>query len=157
VSFPVADGDPGACAAACAADGRCFAWTFVKPGIQGAQAMCWLKSAAPATASNGCCISGVVREASRPEGGTGAISVTSATYGASCGVPVGNWTNAIAQACNGLPSCEFRVDVAVLGDPAFGCEKDFQVDWVCGDGRAGHASLTAEAYGQTVRLSCPPG
>jgi hypothetical protein len=67
-SFVLPDGDPGACAAACAADGRCVAWTFVKPGIQAQQAMCWLKSAAPATASNGCCISGIERAAAVPAG-----------------------------------------------------------------------------------------
>jgi hypothetical protein len=50
--------DPAACAARCAQDGQCRAWTFVKPGIQGPAARCYVKNVAPAPVSNTCCVSG---------------------------------------------------------------------------------------------------
>lgn len=51
---------PKACQDACRADPqRCRAWTYVRPGVQVDKAVCYLKSAAPARASNICCVSGV--------------------------------------------------------------------------------------------------
>ena len=38
---------------------QCKSWTYVKPGIQGPNARCWLKSATPGAKANNCCISGV--------------------------------------------------------------------------------------------------
>lgn len=49
----------GACAQACAAEARCRAWTYVKPGVQGRRAKCWLKSGVPRRTADNCCISGV--------------------------------------------------------------------------------------------------
>ena len=51
--------DPNLCGQTCAKDARCRAWTYVKPGIQGSRAVCWLKSAAPAQVADPCCSSGV--------------------------------------------------------------------------------------------------
>jgi hypothetical protein len=60
-----------------------------------------------------------------------AIRIRSATYGATCGAPVGNAIAATNQSCSGKESCAFRVDVNVLGDPAPRCGKDFQVGYSC--------------------------
>ena len=38
--------DPALCQQACLEDPRCRAFTYVKPGIQGRQARCWLKDQA---------------------------------------------------------------------------------------------------------------
>ena len=46
------------CRDACLKDGRCEAWAYVKPGIQGRRAHCWLKDRVPAAVANSCCISG---------------------------------------------------------------------------------------------------
>jgi hypothetical protein len=46
------------CEDACRNDGRCQAWTYVKPGLHGAQARCYLKSVVPALSDNACCVSG---------------------------------------------------------------------------------------------------
>ena len=51
--------DPGLCRDACANDPNCQAYTYVKPGIQGPKARCWLKKGVPAAQSNNCCVSGV--------------------------------------------------------------------------------------------------
>ena len=51
--------DPRVCANACATDSTCRAYTYVKPGIQGPNAHCWLKNQAPNASANGCCVSGV--------------------------------------------------------------------------------------------------
>jgi len=51
--------DPARCRDACANDSTCRAFTYVKPGIQGQNAHCWLKSAVPNSSANNCCVSGV--------------------------------------------------------------------------------------------------
>ncbi len=47
------------CQAACARDPNCRSFTYVKPGIQGPQARCWLKSGIPAPLQDQCCVSGL--------------------------------------------------------------------------------------------------
>lgn len=49
------------CQYRCQTDNRCRAWTFVKPGIQGVRARCWLKSRVPAAVRNSCCTSGFIQ------------------------------------------------------------------------------------------------
>lgn len=53
--------DPALCQKACLNDARCRAWTFVKPGVQGPSAACWLKSDVPVAAKRPCCVSGLIR------------------------------------------------------------------------------------------------
>ena len=50
---------PAVCQSACNAEGQCRAWTFVKPGIQGPNPRCWLKTGVPTAKINNCCTSGV--------------------------------------------------------------------------------------------------
>ncbi|MBY6200038.1 hypothetical protein KUV65_01565 [Maritalea mobilis] len=92
-----------------------------------------------------------------PATGFGRINVLSATYGANCGVPQGNVTGHIAGQCNGQATCDYRVDYTVIGDPAVGCAKEYDVVYDCGDGisRAAHADAEA-GYGSVVRLQCTP-
>lgn len=49
---------PELCAKVCEIEKRCRAWTFVKPGNEGAG--CWLKDSEPAPTANSCCVSGTV-------------------------------------------------------------------------------------------------
>jgi hypothetical protein len=58
-NFDVASEDPGICESACNNDQRCKAWTYVRPGVQGSKARCWLKSGIPPLRSNACCTSGI--------------------------------------------------------------------------------------------------
>ena len=51
---------PQSCAIACEADGRCRAWTFVRPGVQGPSARCYLKNSHPALRQDACCVSGLI-------------------------------------------------------------------------------------------------
>lgn len=55
------------CESYCQSDPNCLAYTFVKPGIQGSSAKCWLKNRKPAKVSNGCCISGTRLPARRTQ------------------------------------------------------------------------------------------
>lgn len=83
--------------------------------------------------------------------------VLRATYGASCGQPPGNVTWAAERACAGQPACDLLVAPAVLGDPAEGCGKDFEVVWACRTGAPGErrAYVPAEtSNGAHVRLAC---
>ena len=50
-----------ACKAACEADSKCRAWTYLRPGYAGPAARCFLKSQVKPPRRRPCCISGVVR------------------------------------------------------------------------------------------------
>lgn len=64
------------CAAACARDGACKAWTFVNGGA------CWLKSTVPAAVPSTCCTAGVMRglETDVNRAGADYAVVTTPTY-----------------------------------------------------------------------------
>ncbi|WP_164712231.1 PAN domain-containing protein [Methylobacterium currus] len=57
-NFSLAQADPGLCLNACDGEAQCKAWTYVRPGVQGPQARCWLKSNVPPAVANSCCTSG---------------------------------------------------------------------------------------------------
>ena len=56
-----ADATGAACNAACEADNKCRAWTYVRPGYIGSSARCYLKEKITRPRKKPCCISGVVR------------------------------------------------------------------------------------------------
>jgi hypothetical protein len=58
-NFDLAAAEPARCASACATDPRCEAYTYVKPGVQGNNARCWLKDAVPNRVQGNCCVSGI--------------------------------------------------------------------------------------------------
>lgn len=58
-NFDLSAPDPKACQTACLEDMKCRAYTYIKPGIQGPNARCWLKSGIPPAESAPCCVSGV--------------------------------------------------------------------------------------------------
>ena len=58
-NFTLANDQPGLCARQCEQERRCAAYTYVKPGIQGPKARCWLKDSVPRRVANDCCVSGV--------------------------------------------------------------------------------------------------
>ena len=47
------------CQQSCINDSRCNAYTYVRPGVQDPNAICYLKPVAPASNPNGDCVSGV--------------------------------------------------------------------------------------------------
>src|SRR5688572_19071267 len=40
------------CESICTREAACLAWTWVKPGVQGQKARCWLKNSVPAASHN---------------------------------------------------------------------------------------------------------
>jgi hypothetical protein len=56
-----ADSGGKRCQAACEAEERCRAWTYVRPGYIGPSAACYLKNRITRPVRKPCCISGVVR------------------------------------------------------------------------------------------------
>jgi hypothetical protein len=55
------DATGSVCGQACAAEQRCRAWTYVRPGYLGPSARCFLKERLTAPRRKPCCVSGVVR------------------------------------------------------------------------------------------------
>jgi hypothetical protein len=54
-------GDPKECMSLCFTERRCRAWTYVRAGLQGRSARCFLKDPAPRPTPNPCCTSGIKR------------------------------------------------------------------------------------------------
>lgn len=84
------------------------------------------------------------------------VRVMSATYGGNCGAQIGNATADVASSCGTAASCNYKVDVNKLGDPAAGCNKGFFVKYQCGGQSASRtAAIHGEAgLGSVVHLSC---
>jgi peptidoglycan/LPS O-acetylase OafA/YrhL len=84
------------------------------------------------------------------------LKLVSATYGANCGAAPGNATKSIRKFCSGKQSCEYIVDVNVLGDPAGGCAKSFFTEYTCEpEGRRKTKEIPGEAgLGSRLLLSC---
>jgi hypothetical protein len=61
VEMPAPDPAGEPCHAACTADAKCRAWTYVRPGYSGAAPRCYLKDRITRPRRKPCCISGVVR------------------------------------------------------------------------------------------------
>jgi 1-phosphatidylinositol phosphodiesterase len=56
--FDLAEPKAEICRDTCAREPQCRAWTYVRPGVQGPSARCWLKTAVPPARPAACCISG---------------------------------------------------------------------------------------------------
>jgi hypothetical protein len=89
-------------------------------------------------------------------GGGGAIQVIAGTYGGNCGVAHANVSAPLAQACNGREECDYTIDYQAIGDPSFGCAKDYVAEWQCtGSSQTYTARAEPEAgYQKVVSLSC---
>lgn len=55
------------CENACEKDLQCMAFTYVKPGIQGTNARCYLKKGVPSPVKDTCCTSGIVRPVTKAD------------------------------------------------------------------------------------------
>jgi peptidoglycan/LPS O-acetylase OafA/YrhL len=84
------------------------------------------------------------------------IQIISASYGRNCGALPGNVTKRLQNACNRHADCQYRVDVAVIGDPAAFCLKAFLVEYECLPNRARLSkTLPGEAgLGSLLVLDC---
>ncbi len=65
-SFDLNFDAPALCAGQCAQEGQCRAWTYVRPGVQGPKARCWLKNVVPAPTRDGNVISGLRGNIAQP-------------------------------------------------------------------------------------------
>ena len=75
-------------------------------------------------------------------------------------VAPGNVTAAVHTACQGLKTCEFTVDLDILGDPAEGCWKSFEVTYQCAQNSNATRTVSISAFpegadNQSVTLTCP--
>lgn len=61
------EGPPEQCARRCAAESECAAFTYVRAGVQGEKARCWLKTSVPDAQPNPNTVSGVKQSRSWPE------------------------------------------------------------------------------------------
>jgi len=89
---------------------------------------------------------------------TAGIRVVGAEYGTNCRAPAfyADVTQHIAAACNGKDACTYKVDHTAIGDTAFGCAKDYKVNYErVGKGVAGTAVVASEASGRAIGLACP--
>lgn len=88
---------------------------------------------------------------------TNSIKIVQASYGANAFTGnIGNVTAHLSTACDGLSSCTYTISTAVVGDPAYGYKKTFEVYYTCSNSSVPYsATIAAEADGKSVTLSCP--
>lgn len=58
-NFALREPKPELCAVHCSNDVKCRAFTFVKPVVEGASAICWLKLSPGPPQKDACCVSGL--------------------------------------------------------------------------------------------------
>ena len=87
-SIELPSADPALCRKACDDEARCRAYTYVKPGVQGPSALCWLKSEVPPGVPDECCVSGVKTEPGQagPAGALHAAAAAAAPQAQEVGV-----------------------------------------------------------------------
>lgn len=86
------------------------------------------------------------------------IQVRLATYGGNCGSTKGNATKDVGNGCDGKDRCNYVVDFKIIGDPAPGCTKDYELVYGCaGTQTVKSVRIFGEeaGLGKTVVLSCP--
>ncbi len=90
-------------------------------------------------------------------GASSSIRVVAGTYGRNCGAQYGNVTDHIAAACDGRSTCEYAIFTGAIGDPAYGCRKDYVAEWQCGTNpeRFSVAAGPEAGNGSTIILRCP--
>ena len=89
------------------------------------------------------------------------MRVLFAYYGVSCASgmisPSSNEyksTDWVSRLCNGKNYCSGVVSVSVLGDPFYGCHKDFLAVAECDYGRIIATRVSPEAHGRHFTLQC---
>jgi hypothetical protein len=84
------------------------------------------------------------------------IEVQSTHYGQNCGTAQnsGSSFSHAKQVCDGKTSCTYRVNHQSIGDPAVGCAKDYKILYRCGQGVTKTATISREASGKSVELTC---
>ncbi len=92
-SFDLDRAEPSLCLNACAENEQCLAWTYVKPGVQGDLARCWLKDVVPTDIADACCTSGVMERSGTDDvvTGNGADADSGAAHPWDTVRPDGRW------------------------------------------------------------------
>jgi hypothetical protein len=87
------------------------------------------------------------------------INVLSVSYGQNCGAPRGYAPGfeSLSSACNGeFSRCDYFIDAAVIGDPAYLCSKAYEAEYFCGVApEVRRVFVPAEASQSWIQLSCP--
>jgi hypothetical protein len=98
----------------------------------------------------------------------GKIKIIEATYGWNCknfkpweGKPntvSRNNDKKIRPECDGKSTCKYRIDYKLIGDPAYGCQKEYEVTYKCMPGGKTFTKKVEKEAGwgkKSVVLSCP--
>lgn len=139
--YDLSSADPELCRKACDGDAQCKAYTYVKPGVQGPNARCYLKNAVPAPSPNACCVSGV-KQAAAQRGAIGGQSVRQAPPARA--VEPRSATQQAGQAASGSEMQIKRGVLAALAKP-----KD--------PGPLGKGQAKGSLYGKTSLPACNKG
>jgi hypothetical protein len=103
---------------------------------------------------------------SAPQPNAQGIHVLSGIYGGNCPSPhrpypnnpsnTTDKTQYLTSACEGKDRCEYTINWEAIGDPAYGCKKDYVARWQC-IGKAGGGTVRAEpeaGRGSKILLIC---
>lgn len=87
---------------------------------------------------------------------SGSINVERVHYGDNCGTHVNNGSSLshAKSSCDKKSTCSYRIDHNIIGDPAGGCSKTYNLSYNCGNGPSKFVSTGNEASGRTIYLDC---
>jgi len=89
------------CEDACKNEHQCKAYTYVKPGIQGANARCYLKNGVPPKITSACCASGIVRPTNKGDYcqnyANDSVQASRSNTTNACGYTGGMWSSRYKQ------------------------------------------------------------
>jgi len=92
-----------------------------------------------------------------PESQIPKMKISSVYYGENCETEINNGTTLedIKSKCDNKSNCDYLIDHNIIGDPSVGCQKDYKVNFKCGDEQQDrYAFQKKEASGQILNLTC---
>jgi hypothetical protein len=120
------DATPEACQSACRSETQCQAWDYVRAGVYGSDARCFLKNRTSTQVQSPCCIAGYERQApdAKPPASAPAVAANTPpaaaenrTAGAKGGLPPGTRLGELLPDTNFIGSVLRAIDMP-QGDPA---------------------------------------
>ncbi len=150
-SINLSHSEPNACRAACDGDARCKAYTYVRPGVQGRLARCFLKSTIPDPVPDSCCVSGIKTSGTVPRPVPVPAPAPAAKTPKAC--PLSSCSKGVAtlnQTGDGANDC---VTTAVIPCFPFSCDGD---GTYCGSNCSTNADCAPGAHCNTALGACAP-
>ncbi len=150
-SIELSHSEPNACRAACDSDAGCKAYTYVRPGIQGRLARCFLKNTVPDPVADTCCVSGIKISGPIPRPPPAPTPAPAAKAPEAC--PVSSCSKGVATLNQTGDRANDCVTTAVIPCFPYSCDGNGNY---CGAACSTNADCATGAHCNTTVRACAP-